>query len=284
MDKLTINNCGEEVGSEKLKALQVDMLKALAAFCDAHDIPYYLDGGTLLGAVRHKGFIPWDDDIDIMIPHPACERLQAISGGKIGRYLLVAPNIDSIYPAESWKLYDTSVVIESDLGGTSSVHAFFPAFVDIFPMEGLPETLRETARWYRRVMFLRKMLNSTTGSVWHGKTLPRKLFHGFMRPVAHLIGVNRLFGWLQRAKQRLSFDEATYVGNMSGPVHTVDSRVRKADYMAPMKLPFEDGLYAVPGNYRQYLTQLYGADCMTTLPPVEKRRSAHSFRVYWYQG
>ena len=280
MRKLNKSDCGEPISLDELKQYQLHMLDALAEVCEEHGIHYYLDGGSLLGAVRHQGFIPWDDDIDIIIPHPDCVKLMEITKGKIGDYLFVAPNIDGIYPAEMWKMYDTSVIIESDLGGTSSIHNFFPIFMDIFPMEGLPDTEEETAKWYRKVMFFRKLLNSSNGSVWHGKTLARKLFHGFMRPVTKLIGVKVIFAQLQKAKERLEFDEATWVGNMSGPVHTVDSRVLKKDWMRPEKLLFEGKYYSVPGNYKQYLTQLYGADSMTTLPPEDKRKSHHSFKVY----
>lgn len=280
---LTKHNCGLPVAAEEVKQCQINMLSALADFCDENKLRYYLDGGTLLGAVRHRGFIPWDDDIDIMIPHPDCIRLQEISHGRIGRYLIHPPEISGSYFVENWKMYDPDYVIESDLGGTSSKKYYFPVFLDIFPMEGLPDTASETAAWYRRTVFYRKLLHCQLGSVWHGKTLPRKLFHGVMRPIVKLIGGKKIFSLLQASKERLSFNQASYVGNMSGPVHTTDSRVVKDDYIAEMSLPFEGRLYRVPGNYKQYLTQLYGKDCMTTLPPPEKQKTHHSFRVFHYQ-
>ena len=284
MRALTKADCGERISAEAQRSALLDMLNALADFCEAHGLRYFLDGGTLLGAVRHGGFIPWDDDIDVIMPHPDCLRLQKLTGGALGRYPVVAPNVDGPFPAECWKLYDVDYVIESDLGGTSSIHSFFPVFIDIFPMEGLPDTEGETAAWYRRVVFYRKLLNSASGSLWHGRTPLRRLFHGCMRPVTWLVGRRRLFDRLQRAKERLPFDEAEYVGNMSGPVHTTDSRVRKADYIQPARLTFEGRAYAVPGNYRQYLTQLYGAESMIALPPPEQRRSHHSFQVYRRAG
>lgn len=277
------SNCGEPVSDQELKDGLVRMLIALTDFCDEHGIRYYLDGGTLLGAVRHKGFIPWDDDIDIIIPHPDCIRLQELCEGKIGEYLIAAPYIDGPFHCETWRMYDPSMIIETDLGGASTLHNFVPVFLDILQMEGLPDTEKETAKWYRKTVFLRNLLGCTTGSVWHGKTLPKKIAHGLLRPFVLLIGRERVFHMLQQSKERLSFDEAAYVGNMSGRVHTTDSRVKKSEYTAPMKLSFEGREYSVPGNYKQYLTQLYGAESMTTLPPEDKRASHHTFSIYHFK-
>lgn len=79
--KLTDANCGEKIELAEAKAAMVKMLETLADICEANGLRYYLDGGTLIGAARHKGFIPWDDDIDVMMPKPDVEKLKKISGG-----------------------------------------------------------------------------------------------------------------------------------------------------------------------------------------------------------
>ena len=79
--KLTDANCGEKIELSEAKQAMVKMLVALADVCEANGLRYYLDGGTLIGAARHKGFIPWDDDIDVMMPKPDVEKLKKISGG-----------------------------------------------------------------------------------------------------------------------------------------------------------------------------------------------------------
>lgn len=79
--KLTVANCGEKIGIEEAKHVMVSMLEALADTCEKNGLRYYLDGGTLIGAARHKGFIPWDDDIDVMMPKPDCIRLKEIARG-----------------------------------------------------------------------------------------------------------------------------------------------------------------------------------------------------------
>lgn len=88
--KLTETNCGEKVELSEAKQAMVKMLEALADVCEANGLRYYLDGGTLIGAARHKGFIPWDDDIDVMMPKPDCIKLKKF-GGIIGKYKLSDP-------------------------------------------------------------------------------------------------------------------------------------------------------------------------------------------------
>lgn len=84
---LGTENCGERITLEEKKTVMVDMLSAFADCCEQNGIRHWLGGGTLIGTVRHKGFIPWDDDIDVMIPRTDVKKLRTIIGGKIGRYL-----------------------------------------------------------------------------------------------------------------------------------------------------------------------------------------------------
>ena len=89
--KLTADNIGERVGIVEAKQQMLDMLEKLADVCESNGLRYYLDGGTLIGAARHKGFIPWDDDIDVMMPKSDCLKLKQITGGRIGEYVLSDP-------------------------------------------------------------------------------------------------------------------------------------------------------------------------------------------------
>lgn len=85
--RLTDANCGERVSVEEAKEAMLKMLNTLADVCEANGLRYYLDGGTLIGAARHKGFIPWDDDIDVMMPKPDCIKLKEISRGGLFDHL-----------------------------------------------------------------------------------------------------------------------------------------------------------------------------------------------------
>ena len=80
---LTEKNCGERIELSEARHAMVKMLETLANVCEVNNLRYYLDGGTLIGAARHQGFIPWDDDIDIMMPKSDCIKLKKISEGGV---------------------------------------------------------------------------------------------------------------------------------------------------------------------------------------------------------
>ena len=276
--KLSQKNCGERIGLEEKKRLMVDMLSAFADCCEQNGIRYWLDGGTLIGAARHKGFIPWDDDIDVMIPRSDVKRLKDITGGWIGQYYLADPDERLFAFDEHWRLCDGRYVIKSIYSGV-----YRPLFIDVLPMVGFPDDQKGVERVFHRLRRLRFIHQWTAGALWHGTTIPRKIYHLVMRPIGSLIGYNRIMDKIEATKNVFEFDEKEYVGNMGSPVAEWRGKVRREDYTRPNRLEFEGRMYSVPGNYIEYLEPLYGKNCTTELPPVEKRQANHSEEVYRYK-
>lgn len=275
----TEKDCGESISLDELKQHLFEMLCALDEFCEKNGIRYYLSGGTLLGAIRHQGFIPWDDDIDVNMPRPDCEKLQRLSEGMIERYVLVRPNCSKHYRANHWKLYDEDIIIANNIQGTDKKLHYHPAFIDIFPIEGLPDTEEENKKHYDAMTIPKKMLGCTDGSLFHGSSVPAKIFHAVGRPFVYATGKKRYFDRIQQIAKSIPFDEADYVGVMMTNIHTYCERVVKAEYIPQIDVTFEGRTFKGPAGYDKYLTQLYGSDYME-LPPVEKRQSHHGFTIY----
>ena len=272
-------NCGEEVSLEEVKSKLVDMLLVLADYCEKNGIRYYLSGGTLLGAIRHKGFIPWDDDIDINMPRPDCEKLQKISGGVIGNYKLVRPSGNALCVKHFWRLYDESVLLEDSIQKNNKKNVYYPIFIDIFPIEGLPADDKATKKHYNSMELGKKMLNCTTGSLFHGKNLPAKIFHFVCRPIAMLFGQDYWVQQVQKKATSIPFNDSEYIGVVTTNIHKTEEKVLKAEYIPQIELEFEGHMLKGPKGYHKYLSQLYGDDYME-LPPEEKRVSHHIFKFY----
>ena len=257
-----------KISLAQVQRVELDLLHKIAEICDAHDIRYYLATGTLLGAVRHKGFIPWDDDIDLLVPRPDYEKLlELLKSG-----ILVAPYSFSFLDDDTHHLpflkifFNPSKVIEQKL---LPEYRESKIWMDIFPLDGLsgsPTTIRFNY-WLERQ--LKSMLYTV---ITNPKTLGghQRLGTYIIRPLAKLIGVRRIGRWMDSyAKSRCEFSQARIVGNLIWAM-TPKEVINKEVFLETVNLPFEDGMFHCPSCYHEYLEALYG-DYMTP-PPVEKRR------------
>ncbi len=245
-------------------------------FCEENNLTYYLSGGTLLGAVRHKGFIPWDDDIDVNMPRPDCEKLMELSGGRIGGFELLPPNSTDKYHAYHWKLYNDSILIGKRRNGTIAKKVY-PIFIDIFPIEGLPDTEEENIRHYIEIKQKKRRANHAWGKTnYKGRNPYKKLRNIMAKIIYRRIGIRKLFNDVIDVATSISFEESNYIGVMMTNVHTTEERVVKYEYSPVIKMEFEGHMFSCPAGYHTYLRQLYGDDYMELLP-VHKRISKHGF-------
>ena len=123
-----------EIGFSEIKRVALDILKDVAHFCDTHDIRYVLAYGTMLGAVRHKGFIPWDDDIDIMMPRDDYNRFIKLYNDHNPRYQVYSIENDDSYTYTMAKVFDQeTVMIDNTLWRNFDKAG---VFIDIFPLMG----------------------------------------------------------------------------------------------------------------------------------------------------
>lgn len=137
---------------EEIQAIGTQILERFCAFCDRHNLKYVIDYGTLLGAVRHKGFIPWDDDIDVIMPRDEYNRfLYIASTEKIAEHIEVSYNRETHGFFPFMRIVDTRTITQ-----ISKRYERYntPIWIDVFPIDGCPNSERTTERMMKTINIL----------------------------------------------------------------------------------------------------------------------------------
>lgn len=251
------------------------MMKWFHQYCVDNSITYYMVGGTMLGAARHQGFIPWDDDVDISIPRRDYNRLLEISrklDGKSCPYVIESyldGNDDFEYPFA--KVYDTrTTLIENKRKQPKR-----GIYLDLFPLDGIGTSMEDARRNFRPICWNLNLLTARSCAVRDGRSGVKNMIVravGILPPF--ILNPQRLLRKIDRLCQQRDFDEYPYGGGLVGNWRWKELMLRSS-FGKPVLYPFEDAEFFGIENYDDYLTHLYGD--WRTPPPVEKRKSEHDF-------
>lgn len=263
-----------EIQFEEMKKIELNILIYFTEVCEENNLRYYLGGGTLLGAVRHKGFIPWDDDIDVMMPRPDFQKLLSLSINN-ENYNIIKPGAAGYYYNFA-KLVDTRTILEEK--GIKRIDGL-GVYIDIFPLDGMPETPDALKKRFKELNSIRKRINNTC--------LLKPKFH--RNPFAYLnacriynsnknIDLSSLQKKYLDSALKNSFDDSEFVFAAGGAYGARDIFPGKW-FEKEIELQFENLSVKAFNGYDFYLTQLYG-DYMT-LPPEDKRVTPHHTIVYF---
>lgn len=257
---------------EELKRLQIEILKAVHACCMKNDIAYWLDSGTLLGAIRHNGYIPWDDDIDLGMLRPAYEKFRKVFNQENNRYRFVCAEDHKDYCYAYGKVLDTNTVLyEPDRQGRK-----LAVNIDIIVYDNAPEDDREVARMYRIRDFYRgcNVARSQKNDVIPGlkRKIAFQVLHVLLRPFPRNYFARKMSENAQKCKNQ----DTKRIGNFTCYAVFV---CEKTVFDSFIEHEFEGKQYRIPSGYDQWLKVLYGE--YMQLPPEEKRVSTHSFEAYW---
>lgn len=256
-----------KLSSDEIKSIELSIMKELDRICREHGLTYSLAYGTALGAVRHGGFIPWDDDIDIVMPRPDYERLLSLfkNGLKCPYKLVSYRDGSSIY--QFAKLIDENTSSYETFVGRDHATGLW---VDIFPIEPTDEPsspqAREVFSQNRRTGLARSFAVADPAV---GSTAFVKLVKRIVCPFARHLDVARLNKRLDERARSLSKDAlgsgAPYYLDVLGDMRTIPG-----EYLFPCKdIAFEDAVFLGPAQPEKYLEFQFGN--WRQLPPPEQR-------------
>lgn len=254
---------------QEMQQVYLELLREFDNICQAHGLRYDLAGGSLLGAVRHGGFIPWDNDIDVCMPRPDYERMLKLkSEGK----LKLPKKRDLIHDRDETFARHFGRYIRQDVKRLADMaeETDCPYIgMDIFPVDGLPSG-KLSFRWqcWRIRQLRRFLLTSVEKPGTSRKGAFAAKIKDLYRPILQKIGPFRLARMLDKLCSRVHYDKAVYVGAVTG-MYGQRERWRKEDMLPQTRLDFEGIQVWGFANYDIYLSNLYG-DYMK-LPPADKQ-------------
>lgn len=267
-----------EYRPEELRRLQlslVEIVKDIDRVCRDNGIAYFLDSGSCLGAVRHAGFIPWDDDMDLGMFREDYDRFLEIAPVALGDdYVVVHPGSDRRLAGMFAKVWKRGTVFATH----ETIEAGIPQgiFVDIFPYDAVSPDPSAASKQLRDCRFWQSvsyLYHSGSINVPHGGVIGA-LERGGCKAAHGLV-----HAFLSPERIRASFDSAALsapVGESTGLYGVMayaDYGPFPRDVMLPVgSLPFEGVDLPVPGDYRRYLEICYGST-WNELPPENERRN-----------
>lgn len=250
------------------------VMDEIARICEKWSLRYYLVGGTLLGAVRHKGFIPWDDDLDIAMPRDDFEKFIAIAETELQTgFALEWITTDIKYWHPFAKVFRRGTLFqERNSAGICPTGIF----VDIFPLDASSE--------YGTALEIRKKIKGKINEAifaknrndWSLKSLPYRLF-------ASLFSSRRLHNLMTNVMKSAAKTGNTHYANFGSQYKLKKQTMPVEWYGEGICLPFEDHTYIVPAQYENVLKSIFGLNYMD-LPPEEKRRCHYPEKVVFSDG
>ena len=263
----------------ELQLIELDILKKVLDIIERHHLRYFVLGGTLLGAVRHQGFIPWDDDVDIGIPRPDYDRFLDYAEKELAQpyQLHTLKTKTGEYSYYYARVENTAV---KTLRKVALKEVVIPSWVDVFPLDGVPEEGRKRDRWMRKCRFYKALFRASqhsyfgrSASLKKKRSLPKALIrHLFIRyHLEDLIDTQKAWDKLDHALREYNYDTSPALANLCG-YWGPKEMFPKSYYGKGRLYPFEDLMLMGPENYDAVLTQMYG-DYMT--PPPEDQREHH---------
>ena len=271
-----------EIELKEMQQIELNLLLELDRVCKAHGLRYYLDGGTLLGAVCYDGFIPWGDDIDLKMPRPDYEKLMTLQSAFPKHIFLDAPRADHC-EFTFLKLIDTRTVLEEpqEHGGVKTTGVY----IDILPMDGHPENPEECKKHLHELSRLNTRFHGALSgfSGLKASSSPASRAKGLL--YSKLYSPWKVYQELTALAKKYSYDSSKQVGLLveGDPIR---ERFEKRWLEPHVMMTFEGHQFPATNAAEEHLSIFYRKPISRelyyqNLPYIP---SSHTHRVYWKEN
>lgn len=272
----------KELSVEEVRKIQLELLSFIDKVCRENKIEYSLAGGSLLGSQRHKGFIPWDGDIDIMLRRDYYEQLMMLLTDSNGVYKLHYYKNDIVYQNYA-KFYDNRTVLKSFKD--QMYNKRIGVHIDIFPQDFLPDEIKERRRFLKEVFNLSEALVSTGFPAYISGT---KWYYQFARIFLRFPLFIKYHGKNRMIAEEMDKLMQNYYGNYTKELGFLSSKYFTKEHF-PKEIfetyedvPFENLTVRKIKQHELYLKQLFGN--YMQLPPKKERVDHEFYKWFWKEG
>lgn len=274
LDKIDISNILTE------KNCKIELIKIFEQFintCNKYNLMYFVSGGTLLGTVRHKGFIPWDDDIDIWMPRSDYDKLYQYKN-EFKDITIFNCEYEKNYFHPYMKLSDNHTVMIADGVKDSGKMGIN---IDIFPLDGLGNSYDEAKIHMKRYNFLRSII--AMGNLDHyvqgrNKNLGVRFIRKGMYYLSRIMFKQSMTVKINVEAKKYTYADCNFVGNIVDATYGLKEIFPKEYFGDGKMMEFENLQVRVPVNFDGVLSSFYG-DYMK-LPPVNEQVAIHNYKIY----
>ena len=268
----------KEIDIIELKEIQIKLLDTIHEFCVDNNIKYFMTAGTLIGALRHKGYIPWDDDIDLVMLRPDYERfINSFNDNRKDHISVVSHELGDECSFCFSKVCDNSTMFIED--ANRKCQEKIGVNIDIFPLDSMTDDyndaviLMKDIKKYTKIVSLKNIVSTKKRTLL--KTIALYITKLFVSHVSYtwcFVRIDRI------AKRFISNTNSKYIANAVILAKGEREILEREWFEEQIDLEFEGKLYKAPVGADSYMKRLFG-DYMK-LPPKEKQVSHHSFKAY----
>lgn len=265
----------EKLDLSQIRLKELELLKYFDLFCQENGLKYYLSNGTLLGAVKYQGFIPWDDDVDVIMPRQDYDLL--VSTYIDSKYILYDYNRckDYLYPFA--KLSDSETVLE-EFGVNNGVK--LGVNIDVFPIDNIGDDYKNAKKYASYMHFLSMLLIFSKKKIEYNPSISliKNLLYCSVGIICKCVNSKKYIELIQKKSIQHNGKKSKYVGSLCWSVYKEKEAIPVDVFNSSVNLLFEGNYYPAPIGYDVYLRSLYGDYHQD--PPKDKQVTHHHFVAY----